>query len=258
MRLPQLTHVPATDSYLQAVQRLVRKDKIVEEVIEDPWMQVFFPITLVVKVKECGEDDTLYFPKTQEITLCLETASNLLNTFYSRMKAIKPQKVRYNQIRQHLRWQLRFFLYHEMAHALIDQLHLPVVGREEDAADALAAMLLSGNETDGPPAILSIAEYYRLIGLQDLKAGTVSWWDEHAVDLQRSYNMRCFVYGREPKDHKHLVGTKRGQLPKARVKKCTGEFRQSVQSWVTLLEPQIEALWLARVAKRRLTTRSLF
>jgi hypothetical protein len=76
----------------------------------------------------------------QEITLCLETASNHLDTFYPRMKSIKSQKVRYKQIRQLLRWQLRFFLYHEIAHALIDQLHLSIVGREEDAADTLLSV----------------------------------------------------------------------------------------------------------------------
>jgi putative metallopeptidase DUF4344 len=222
------------------------KNKIVEEVLEDPWIPVFFPITLIVKVKECGEDDTHYLPKTQEITLCLETASNLLDTFYSRMKSIKPQKVRYKQIRQHLRWQLRFSLYHEFAHALIDQLHLPVVGREEDAADSLAAMLLFGNENDGPQAVLSVADYYRLTGLQDIKDGDVSWWDEHAQGLQRSYNLLCFVYGRKPKEHKHLVGTKRGRLPKARAEDCAAEYRQSAKSWVTLLEPPLEAAMVGK------------
>jgi hypothetical protein len=244
---PQLTQVPATDSYLRAIQRLVMKDKIVEEVLENPWMQILFPVTLIVKVKECGEDDTHYLPKTQEITICLETACNLLNTFYSRMKSIKPQKVKYKQIRQHLRWQIHFVLYHEIAHALIDQLNLPVLGREEDAADTLAAILLLLVEAeDGPQAVLSVAEYYRLIGLQDIKAGTVSWWDEHAVDLQRSYNMLCFVYGCEPKEHKHLVGTKRGRLPKARAERCGAEYRQSAESWVTLLEPHIEAAMIGK------------
>jgi hypothetical protein len=51
-------------------------------------------------------------------------------------------------------------------------------------------------KNDGPQAVLSVAEYYRLTGLQDIKDGEVSWWDEYAVDLQRSYNMLCFIYGR--------------------------------------------------------------
>jgi hypothetical protein len=35
-----------------------------------------------------------------------------------------------------------FVLYHEMAHLLVDQLRLPVLGKEEDAADNMATWTL--------------------------------------------------------------------------------------------------------------------
>lgn len=37
-----------------------------------------------------------------------------------------------------------FTLYHESGHLLIDELKLPVLGKEEDAADALAIIQISG------------------------------------------------------------------------------------------------------------------
>ncbi|HBN29834.1 MAG TPA: hypothetical protein DD416_01080, partial [Rhodobacteraceae bacterium] len=40
-----------------------------------------------------------------------------------------------------------FFLYHELGHALIDILKLPVFGREEDAADVMGVVL---SETINP------------------------------------------------------------------------------------------------------------
>ena len=40
-----------------------------------------------------------------------------------------------------------FVLYHEMAHLLIDQLRLPVLGKEEDAADNVATWTLLNKRT---------------------------------------------------------------------------------------------------------------
>ena len=41
-----------------------------------------------------------------------------------------------------------FILYHELGHALIDQLGLPVLGREEDAADNLASIMMIPEQAD--------------------------------------------------------------------------------------------------------------
>src|SRR5690242_8585230 len=41
-----------------------------------------------------------------------------------------------------------FTLYHEAGHLLIDELKLPVLGKEEDAADALAVIQILQNTSD--------------------------------------------------------------------------------------------------------------
>ncbi|HYI71139.1 MAG TPA: DUF4344 domain-containing metallopeptidase, partial [Skermanella sp.] len=41
-----------------------------------------------------------------------------------------------------------FILYHELGHALIDQLGLPVLGHEEDAADNLASIMMIPEQAD--------------------------------------------------------------------------------------------------------------
>src|SRR5688500_14135049 len=41
-----------------------------------------------------------------------------------------------------------FILYHELGHALIDLLNLPVLGREEDAADNLASVMMIPEQPD--------------------------------------------------------------------------------------------------------------
>src|SRR5690349_14654698 len=41
-----------------------------------------------------------------------------------------------------------FTMYHEIGHMLVGELGLPVLGKEEDAADALAVILLLNDDTD--------------------------------------------------------------------------------------------------------------
>lgn len=50
-----------------------------------------------------------------------------------------------------------FTLYHEVAHLLIDKLELPVLGREEDAADNIATWMLLGKNTPDSNRVLEDA-----------------------------------------------------------------------------------------------------
>src|SRR4029078_13036153 len=42
----------------------------------------------------------------------------------------------------------RFVLHHELGHALVDLLNLPVTGKEEDAVDQLATVVLLSSDND--------------------------------------------------------------------------------------------------------------
>ena len=227
---PRLIFEPAKTPILQVIQPFVMQDKVLKELVEETEAQSAPNVHVSVRVKECGEDDTRYSPKTQEITVCLESVLHDLNVFRGHIRSIKSEKARGNYARQYLRWQIHFTLWHEVAHALIHQLHLPVLGNEEDAADTLAAMFLLAKEENGPQAVLSVAEYFRLIGLRE----QVDWADKHAPHFQRSYNMLCLVYGHDPRKYKHIVGTKKGQLPKERAAHCESEYIRKLQGWVTL------------------------
>ena len=53
-------------------------------------------------------------------------------------------------------------LFHEFAHAIIFMYDIPVVGKEEDAADALATVLLSEFFEDGQEVAISAADLFDL------------------------------------------------------------------------------------------------
>ena len=95
-----------------------------------------------------------------------------------------------------------FILYHELGHALIDQLGLPVLGREEDAADNLASIMMIPEQADPmmDELIIGAADGWYLGNLWQQEAGNAepTWWGEHALDMQRFYSVVCLMYGSDP------------------------------------------------------------
>jgi len=90
-----------------------------------------------------------------------------------------------------------FVLYHEMAHLLVDQLRLPVLGREEDAADNMATWTLLNKRTpEADKALADAAQGWVLTGVaygsgkfeEDLAAA-------HSLDQQRAYQIVCLMVG---------------------------------------------------------------
>ncbi len=123
-----------------------------------------------------------------------------------------------------------FTLMHEMGHLLISELQLPILGREEDAADQLGFMGLFLLQQEQHSAefyakLMDVADYWRLEWKNAEQAGTpVPVWDSHALDAQRFYNIACLAYGSDP-DRLDWVLEMSG-LPVERALYCPEEYQQ--------------------------------
>ncbi len=124
-----------------------------------------------------------------------------------------------------------FTLLHEMGHLLIHELQLPVLGREEDAADQLGFMGLflihdRQQTPDFPLRLLDVADYWRL-EWQNAKDSEeqIQAWDNHALDEQRFYNIACLAYGSDPKNLEWII--EMTGLPEERAFYCQDEYEQA-------------------------------
>lgn len=124
-----------------------------------------------------------------------------------------------------------FTLLHEMGHLLISELQLPVLGREEDAADQLGFMglfLLHDRQHDDDfyAKLLDIADYWRLEWQRKKpEQEQVREWDSHSLDAQRFFNLACLAYGSDPK-HLEWIISQTG-LPDERAFYCQDEYLQA-------------------------------
>ena len=134
---------------------------------------------------------------------------------------------------------------HEFSHALFDMFYTPMFGREEDAADQLAAYLyLQMGEEEARRLILGTAYNYLVIETNDEDSAQTR--DEfiedsaetHSLPAQRAYNLLCMAYGANPKLFGELVSN--GHLPKHRAEFCEEEFEQVQQAYSDLIEPHVD------------------
>ena len=138
--------------------------------------------------------------------------------------------------------------FHEAGHALFEYLHIPVLGREEDAADQVSALaLLHLGREDAAQLVGGVAFMYleeagvtpRTLNwprLRFMRAATYA--DEHGTPLQRKFNLLCLAYGQDPRRFGAAVET--GALPKARAEQCEYEYRQALYAFDTLLAPHFD------------------
>ncbi|MEO8671098.1 MAG: DUF4344 domain-containing metallopeptidase [Tahibacter sp.] len=188
------------------------------------------PTKVSLRFAECGEANSFYDPTTQVVTMCLE----LIESAYESVRA-KHQTA--EQLDDAAASVFVFFLFHEIGHALIHVLDIPITGKEEDAADQLSAWLLIDDE-DGDKTALDAATSFYFDSQADGDADETAFADEHSLNKQRYFNILCWVYGSNPDAHADLVSD--DELPEARAEQCAGEYQRLDKSWRTLLSEHIK------------------
>ena len=141
---------------------------------------------------------------------------------------------------------------HEFSHALFDMFYTPMFGREEDAADQLAAYLyLQLGEEEARRLIMGTIYNYIVVETQDDdSAQTVDEFIEdsaetHSLPAQRAYNLMCLAYGANPRLFGDLVS--KGYLPEHRKEFCVEEYEQVHQAYVDLIRPHVDREMAAEV-----------
>ena len=138
-----------------------------------------------------------------------------------------------------------FALMHEMAHGLITDLGLPVLGREEDAADAFATVMMLSMQTAVTHRVLvNAAKGWMISDRRSRDSGDAAvFYDAHGLDLQRAYNIICLMVGSDPDQFDDLANE--ANMPEDRRATCQGDYSNASWSWNKALEPYQRAPELA-------------
>jgi hypothetical protein len=194
---------------------------------------VRLPETLQISVEECdGEADAFY--EDAEITICYEFIYELIKNMPQEKtpSGIAPIDTVIGPLFE--------VSLHEFGHALFDMLELPVFGREEDAADQLAAyILLQFGESEARRLIAGTAYAYHIDEMKaDPCRSMEDYANEHGTPAQRFFNILCIAYGADTKQFGDIVSE--GYLPEARAEYCEEEYEQVQDAFDELVLPHID------------------
>ena len=130
-----------------------------------------------------------------------------------------------------------FVLNHEMAHVIINDFHLPVLGDEEDAADAFAIVTSLRFGTAFSYRVLEeAANGWVLSDLRDRDNKTpIVYFSDHDLNLQRAYRIVCIMVGSDPVKFKEFAEI--WKLPEPRQDTCKNDYEKAVSGWDTVLKP---------------------
>ena len=134
-----------------------------------------------------------------------------------------------------------FVMLHEMGHALVAEMGLPVLGKEEDAADAFAATTLIIVASGFSDRVLTeAAKGWFISNRRDKKEGDPTPpYDAHGLDLVRAYQIVCFMVGSNEDKFKNLADETK--LPKDRQDSCAADYSKAANSWGQALKPYLRA-----------------
>jgi len=131
-----------------------------------------------------------------------------------------------------------FVLYHEVAHLLFHQLDLPVLGREEDAADNMATwVLLNEGTAKAERALADAAQGWILSGIAYDSGGDESDYAAgHGLDKQRAYQIVCLMVGMDERAYRPIANEYR--IDRDRQDSCYWDYDTVNRSFEKLLGGQ--------------------
>jgi hypothetical protein len=196
----------AKDPMYAAMQQMFAQQDILSAMIEP--LNEFFPVSrdVTVELAECGRAGAFYDDSRPAVQMCYEL---LVGAF-------------------------AFILLHQVGHAFVDLMDLPVEVPPEEAADQLAAVMVGMAEDDG---LETVAE-----GVVALDEMEVDWENpgsgQSALRGRRLGNLLCLLYGSDPDTYEYLV--EEGHLTAEQADTCPQTFEDVGGEWVEMLEAHVQ------------------
>ncbi|MBB4065017.1 DUF4344 domain-containing metallopeptidase [Gellertiella hungarica] len=174
------------------------------------------------------------------LTQALLAATLMVSALGGTARAEDPNSLTEDEVKEAVQFiygNAIFVLLHEVGHMFISELQLPVLGREEDAVDALSTiLLLEARDETLDTAITDSADGWFLSDQEREKAGgEQAFWDAHALDKQRAYQMVCLMVGQDADGFKEFADSL--DFPQERREECKYEYEKTLSSWSGLLTP---------------------
>lgn len=178
------------------------------------------PVSVVLAAEECGEASAFYHRDSRRVVLCQELVRDAADAF-------REEGLSGEEAADAVAGAATFAAAHQVGHALVHLLALPVYDDEEKAVDQLTALLVSRSS---PEAALWAARYF-VAGGDVGESGSLARGDAftgaHALSVKRFRDVLCWTWGADTGNRPALLAA----LPQSTTHRCGREFTQLKWEW---------------------------
>lgn len=192
------------------------------DIIEPLNQTIRLPHDMTIEMTGCGEPGAFYLAALSAVQICYELVDVIADRITSEGA---DGEMAYGG-------RFAFIALHQVGHALIDKLRLPIDGPVELAADEFAAVMAAR-----APNAYSAVPWG---GWRARAAGT-DW--EHpeignpGLGEARSERLACLMYGVNPDAHEWMIGDE--GLSEDAAARCRAEFPAVQARWMEMLAPHL-------------------
>lgn len=211
----------AQDPVFSAMQQQFSRDDILSSMV-DPLNEYFaIPRDVTVELAECGRSGAFYDPARPAVQLCYELLVDLAQSLMGD-----------GGDDQLFVGAFALILLHQVGHAFVDQMDLPVNASPEEAADQMAVVMV-GFAGEGLQGAMRGA-----VALNEMQ---IDWENpgsgQTALSGRRLENLLCLLYGTSPDAHTWVVDE--GHLSAARAPECQARYEEVSEEWVEMLADHV-------------------
>ena len=239
--LVAIEYVEPKSAQLREVYQRLEKLQVLQ-MLQEFLAPLKLPQKLVVKTDECNALQLAY-KSGQPVTIC-----------YELIRAIEVNAPGANAVRvgsyvmtkeSIVAGGIISVLLNQVAYAVFDMFKIPVWGRQEDAADYVAALVMLEFPKDAElikASLVGTSWYLAQLGF----AGLGDFRDVvRSSEAQRFYNYACMAYGAYPGGFAFLV--ENGNLPKDRANDCSTDYNKLRHAFRQTVMPHVDQEMLKRV-----------
>lgn len=126
-------------------------------------------------------------------------------------------------------------LYHELAHGLIREFDLPVLGNEEVMADSFANYYVTQFRRDEASDVILDRVRSWIYEDSEVDPSEYDFKGEHPLDIRRAYQAACWLYGSDPGEWAEDVGFL--EFSEHDLADCSDTAPDQIDGWAKTLEP---------------------
>jgi hypothetical protein len=237
---------PANPAHKRIYERL-KKRQVLEQ-FKEFMTPLKLKRPLYVTLQECGVPNA--FHRDSRIVYCYELVAQMENDIAS--TNVLPGFRREDA----LVGGFVSTMLHEAGHAIFYLLEIPIFGREEDAADAIASYVaLQFGDTTARRIMTGTAFVWRAqeLARQRGRGGNrpfEDYADEHGTDAQRFYNTLCVALGRDMVEKTTVFSDFVSLLPNNRRGHCPREYLHVKNSFQRFVLPHVDAELMKNVRSK--------